>query len=301
MSFSIIQKRSLKGHTGSVYSLEPLALDNFLSGGVDGIVAKWNTTDGEAGEAIFKSKEPVYSLKYISALNILLVGQSKGGVHFVNLSTGKEEKLLQLHTAAVFVINYTCKHRLIITGGGDGIVQILNHEFQLIYSLTLSTAKIRSIIFSADEERCIIGSGDGMIAVIMLNNFSIIHQWQAHQPGFGVNTLCLSQDDTILLSGSRDAHLNIYNAVSFELLQSIPAHNYAIYDISFHPSGDFFATASRDKSVKIWDARNFQLLVKIDKESFDGHINSVNKLLWLNDDLVSTGDDRSILIWTAMF
>ena len=301
MPFSIIQKKSLKGHTGSVYSLEPLTSDIFLSGGVDGIVAKWNTTDGEAGEAIFRSKEPVYSLKYIAALNILLVGQSKGGVHFINLSTGKEEKLVQLHTAAVFVINYTSKHRLILTGGGDGLVQVMNHECQLIHSLQLTSAKIRSIIFTVDEERCIIGCGDGTIAVISLHNFSIIHQWQAHQPGFGVNTLCLSQDDTILLSGSRDAHLNIYNAVSFELLQSIPAHNYAIYDISFHASGDFFATASRDKSVKIWDARNFQLLVKLDKESFDGHINSVNKLLWLNDDLVSTGDDRSILIWTAMF
>ena len=229
----------------------------------------------------------------------MLVGQGKGGVHVINLDSGKEEKLIQLHTSPIFVIAYYPKHQLIFTGSSDGGIRILNHAFELVHQIELSSGKIRNITFSAINDQCIIGCGDGTICIISLSNFQIVKQWQGHQPGFGVNALCISPDGKYLLSGSRDAMLNIYNTTSYELEKSIPAHNYAIYDIAYHASGNFFATASRDKSVKIWEADNFNLIVRLDKESHDGHHNSVNKLLWVDDNLITTGDDRSIIVWQA--
>jgi WD repeat-containing protein 61 len=92
--------------------------------------------------------------------------------------------------------------------------------------------------------------------------------------------------------------LNIWSTDSFSLFKSIPAHNYAIYAISFSPDKKYFATSSRDKTVKIWDAETFEVLVRLDKEKFQGHLNSVNKVLWMeNNILLSCGDDRSILAW----
>ncbi|MGZ0017666.1 WD40 repeat domain-containing protein [Yeosuana sp. AK3] len=40
-------------------------------------------------------------------------------------------------------------------------------------------------------------------------------------------------------------------------------------------------------------------LVQIDKEKHDGHLYSVNKLIWstYNNYLISAGDDRTIIIW----
>ena len=121
--------------------------------------------------------------------------------------------------------------------------------------------------------------------------------FSAHQ--FSANVATYSPDGTLLLSGGRDAHLNIWDAKSYTLIKSIPAHNFAIYDIVFSPDAKLFATASRDKTIKIWDAETFELLVRIDKEKWDGHLNSVNKLLWssYNNYLISTGDDRSIMVW----
>ena len=101
----------------------------------------------------------------------------------------------------------------------------------------------------------------------------------------------------MILTGGRDAHLNIWDAKSYTLIKSIPAHNYAIYDIVFSPDAKLFATASRDKTVKIWDAETFELQVRINKENYDGHVNSVNKLLWTDKYLVSTGDDRAVMVW----
>ncbi|HQF28656.1 MAG TPA: WD40 repeat domain-containing protein, partial [Bacteroidia bacterium] len=56
--------------------------------------------------------------------------------------------------------------------------------------------------------------------------------------------------------------------------------------------------ASRDKTVKIWDPESLEVIIRLEKQEADGHVNSVNKLLWLNNtDLLSAGDDRSIALW----
>ncbi|MBL0095096.1 MAG: hypothetical protein IPP46_00440 [Bacteroidetes bacterium] len=113
-----------------------------------------------------------------------------------------------------------------------------------------------------------------------------------------MNALCFSPDSRSFLSGSRDAHLHLYETASLKLMEAIPAHNFSIYDIAFDPSGMFFATASRDKTVKTWDFSTMGVLERLEGNDGKGHINSVNKLLWLeNGTLLSAGDDRAIQAW----
>ena len=121
--------------------------------------------------------------------------------------------------------------------------------------------------------------------------------FDAHQ--LSANCVAYHPNGKQLLSGGRDAHLNSWDASTYQLIKSIPAHNYAIYDIVFSPDNKYFATASRDKTIKIWNAEDAGLLMRINKEKYDGHSNSVNKLLWCkyNNYLVSTGDDRIIMVW----
>jgi WD40 repeat protein len=92
--------------------------------------------------------------------------------------------------------------------------------------------------------------------------------------------------------------LNIWSVENYELIKSIPAHNWAIYDIVFSPDATLFATASRDKTVKIWDAKTYQVLKRITKLNFEAHTHSVNKLIWstYRNYLVSVGDDKMVMI-----
>jgi WD40 repeat protein len=68
--------------------------------------------------------------------------------------------------------------------------------------------------------------------------------------------------------------------------------------MQYSPNKKYIATASRDKTVKIWDAENLKVLARIDKEKNEGHVNSVNTLQWMSDEvLLTAGDDRSIIAW----
>jgi WD40 repeat protein len=84
-----------------------------------------------------------------------------------------------------------------------------------------------------------------------------------------------------------------FNGKNLQLLTPEDAN----HNVSLSPDGKYFATGSRDKMVKIWEAESVQLLLRINKEKQDGHLNSVNKVLWTEDGLVSTGDDRLIILW----
>ncbi|RYY34254.1 MAG: WD40 repeat domain-containing protein, partial [Sphingobacteriaceae bacterium] len=82
-----------------------------------------------------------------------------------------------------------------------------------------------------------------------------------------------------------------------------PAHLFAVNHIAFHPSLPYFATASMDKSIKIWDAQNFKLRKIISREKgIPGHVLSINKLVWNGDNqLISVSDDKRVIIWNITF
>ena len=95
------------------------------------------------------------------------------------------------------------------------------------------------------------------------------HEWREIRPpltahSLTVTSLTFSSDDRYLLSVGRDRSLVVFqrgegNVNSYDLLWSNPkAHSRMILDCSWSPSGNdtVFASAGRDKAVKIWKLAN---------------------------------------------
>ena len=165
----------------------------------------------------------------------------------------------------------------------------------------LSQKKVRSIDFNETTSEVAVALGDSNILIFDLHTLEHKKDFIAHQLAekvVGANIVRYSPDGKFLLTGGRDAHLNIWKVEDYELVKSIPAHNWAIYDIVFNPDATLFATASRDKTIKIWDAKTYQILKRITKENFEAHTHSVNKLIWspYHNYLVSVGDDKMVMI-----
>ena len=289
---------TLKGHDGAVYALEKSPeLNKFFSGSGDKIVAEWDLETNEPAKALVNVGAVVYSIKYIEEKNILLIGTSAGAIHVVDLTSRKETRNIAFHQSSIFNIQYSPLHKKIFAASGDGSVTFWSSDdFTMLYTVKLCKEKVRGLSVNLSQTVLAVACGDGTIRLLDIASMKEFLSIEAHQ--LSANTVCFHPDNNYLLSGGRDAHIKIWSTSDFSLIKSIPAHNYAVYAFSFSPDKKYIASASRDKTVKIWDSETFHILQRIDKEKNDGHLNSVNNVLWLeNGVLLSTGDDRSVCAW----
>ena len=288
----------LSGHNGPVYAAAQGAGEHvLLSGGSDRCVTEWDLRSHEPVKVVAQLPGVVYALEYVKEKGLLLVGESTGGIHILDLSANKSVHHFKNHGESIFDIRVSVPGDRFYAASGDGSISCWRlSDCTLLKTIILCREKVRDIRLNHDHSVLSVACGDGAIRLIRSEDMQEIKMLKGHE--FSVYSTCFHPAGKLLLSGARDARLNIWDIESGELLNSIPAHNFAIYSIVFSPSGKYFATGSRDKTIKIWDSSSFQVLERLTREK-GGHINSVNRLLWLdyNDYLVSAGDDRMLMIW----
>ncbi len=302
----INKKNSLAGHKDCIYKITVSSdKKTFFSADGTGIVARWNLENPEIGDLIIKVPNSIYAMDLWenieksteNSIEKLVIAQNFEGLHLINLKEKKEEKSIKLTNDYIFDIKIIQKN--IWVACGDGTIIIVDIENWAIKKYIKTTEKsARKITFHIDLQKVAVGFSDCSIQIFDMNTFLPLHHIKAHQNS--VFALQFSPCGKYLISGSRDAHLKIWNVSdNFTIYRDIVAHLYALNDISYSQNGEYFATCSMDKSIKIWDSETFQLLKVIDKSRHAGHATSVNTISWtdFNDYLLSAGDDKFISVW----
>lgn len=287
------------GHRGAVYCLvgRPGG-GGFVSCGGDGWVAEWVLGRAD-GRLLAELGGAGVSAAWLDGGAVLAVGTLEGRLHFIRPGKADATKVYDLGgKASVFALYFDGKH--LWSGDGLGRLCQWSADGQLLDSRSIT---------AGHAIRCIIGRGENHLLIACSDSCIYFHekssgesgpQWQAHTPS--VFTLALHNDSGSLWSGGRDALIRQWNLEPESPVEEacIQAHWFTVNDIKFHPGQRIFASASRDKRIRMWSAEG-ALLQSIDPMTHGGHINSVNSLLWSEDGafLLSAGDDRSIRQWAV--
>jgi len=295
-----IQKvAQLTGHDGGIYALEPTIDSQFLlSGAGDGWIVKWDLEQPELGKLLAKVETQIFALKYLEELDLVIAGNMNGGIHWVDLANPDRTLNIAHHRKGVFGIE-RIENQLFTIGGGGLLTKWSIEEKRTLESLQLSYESLRCIQYVEDRDELIIGSSDNNIYFVDAQSLTIKHTiTRAHDNS--IFTLQYYAAKQQLFSGGRDAHLKVWQLNStYDCQSSQAAHLFTINAIAFHPNDAIFATANRDKTIKIWDANTFQLLKVIEPIRDNGHLNSINALCWSTHKnyLISASDDRTICVW----
>jgi WD40 repeat protein len=295
--YKISKTATFTGHSGSIYALaegpEPFS---FFSGGNDRTVAAWNLDSLQPENFSIKLDASVFALHYLPEENLLLIGDANGNLYLVDVVSKIVKGTIKPHLGAIFSIRYYSTEKKIISSSADGSVALTNLEDLNFNKTEISGYKVRGLDISNDW--LAVSSGDCSVRIFQLPDMKMIENFGAHN--LSANTVRFIPKSKKLLSGGRDAFLNYWvRKDKYEIYKSIPAHNFAIYGIEFNADASLFATASRDKSIKIWESVELNLVKRIDSKSMAGHTGSVNSILWhqKKDVLISAGDDKRIISW----
>ena len=330
--------QQLSGHNAAVYGLSiGTSPEKIFSGGGEGWIVEWDLRQTNTGKLIATVPDSVFSLYYDVKNKTIYAGDKSGGLHSIGTDEAREVTYQKNHKKGIYQI--FCVGQDLLTCGGDGILtRYPNKNLKTFESVQLSSKSLRSICL-VGENILAVGASDGNIYFLNKNSLELLHTTHnAHTD----SVLSLASTGNFLLSGGKDALLqlwtiddgqwtmdntsnspnvgrvlnpsNVYEqeedqqtTTDIEQLTSINAHLSAIYAIAFHPhKKNIFATASRDKTIKIWrmnenknqNKNPIELLKVINKIKNGGHLRSVNNLLWNNNGtLISAGDDSTLIVW----
>ncbi|MEZ4722471.1 MAG: hypothetical protein R2813_11420 [Flavobacteriales bacterium] len=291
--------KTYQAHSGSLYALaEGRTNGTFFSGGADKVVAEWSLAKAEPNEFAIRTDHTIYSLLNLHS-QTLLIGTIVGGIHVIDLVEKREVRHLKLHDKGIFYFVSLREKQQVIACSADGSISVWNTlDWSLERHIRLSHEKIRRAAFNAEISVAAIACGDGTIQLLRTDHWEVTESIKAHEDG--ANSVAFLPDGT-LLSGGKDALLKQWDPTSMVLLQAIPAHNFAIYDIVRLGDSELIATVSRDKTVKLWHPQDMQNPLRLDRKTHQAHLNSVNAGLWLETEqiLLTCGDDRTIIAWAV--
>ena len=344
MHISVKKIAQLTGHQGSVFALTQGHTPQYiLSGAGDGWLVEWDLSKPDTGKLLAKVETNIFSLLFLPNLNKIIAGNRDGGLHFVDLTDSDKTKNIAHHKKGVFSIQWL-DNQLFTLGGDGVLTRWSIEQSRAIESLHLSAKSLRCLDYNAQKEEIAIGASDGHIYFInknlelthILKNahqnsvFTLkyspdgqylisggrdahlkvwflsenLPQNDVHTEG-GANPNKNTYEHEIISNSSLNPHYPL-SIIHYPFLNTdLPAHWFTINVIAFHPKDpSIFATASRDKTIKIWsfkpnNTEKLTLLKVLDTVHYGGHINSVNALYWssYNNYLISGSDDRSLIIW----
>ncbi|KAM8913947.1 striatin-3 [Spinachia spinachia] len=277
-SFDVEPVYTFRAHVGPVLSLAMTSSgEQCFSGGIDSTIQWWNIPSSNVDP--YDTYEPsvlagswlghtdaVWGLAYSGIKNRLLSCSADGTVKLWNpteknpcISTFNTDNEHGVPTSVDFngcdpahmvasfnsgdVVVYdleTSQNALVLKGQGDGTLPGSNHINKVVSHPTLP------VTITAHEDR--------QIKFYDNKSGKVIHAMVAHLDA--VTSLAVDPNGIYLMSGSHDCSLRLWNLDSKTCVQEITAHRKkseeAIYDVAFHPSKAYIASAGADALARVY-------------------------------------------------
>ncbi len=289
----------LIGHQHPIYVVENSFKEHivFTAGG-EGAVVEWSLKKRAFIKIMFKMNASIYCLHSVKNPNVIIAGDRSGLLNVFDFEQQKVVYSTSAHTSAIFDIQSNANY--FYSTGEDGYLNTYEFEnYQLVNRLKISNESLRTICIVPLQNKILLAGKDQRIYSVDLLTQNIQSIQSSHT--LGIFSSALTNANKNMITGSRDAQMKIWDTQNLVEIKNIAAHMYAINDIQVIESLGIIATASMDKSIKIWDEENFNLKQILDLNGMAGHHKSINSIAFttFENTLLSVGDDRKLIIWNA--
>ena len=188
-----------------------------------------------------------------------------------------------------YSVDFSPNGKLILTAGNDTDIKIWDLNGHLVKTLKGHTKKIRSAVFSGDNNNVISGSDDETVKFWPMTG-RVEDDFISKK--YVMNGFEFSPDGTKVLYANTNNIATLRNIQTGEEIQLSHHTNY-IKDVAFSPTGDTLVTAGKDKQIVLWSSDGKFLNSFNDKAE-------IKSISYAPDGktIISANTSKDISIWT---
>ncbi len=243
----------------------------------------------KTGEILFtlNTQNPVTALEFAKTnANILISGSANGTINIWDINKKETIQRYIGHSKEIKDICFSPDEKLFASSSNDKTIRVWNIENGTCeHILTGHTGCVWKLYFENDTT-LYSASTDNSIRIWDLKTNKEVTQFN---PSFGE----LSINKNYIATDTDENTIILRKKNSGDIIASLSGHKAFIFGIAFSPDGSLLASASRDKTIRIWDTKAHKCLRVI------RHNNSINSITFspTGQFLLSTSNDRTTRIW----
>ncbi|KAL6941875.1 hypothetical protein ACO0QE_003036 [Hanseniaspora vineae] len=219
--------------------------------------------------------------------DVVITGADDRMIHIYDAEKGQLVKELSGHEGGVWALTYHKETKLLVSGGTDRTVRVWNMETGCcthIFRGHTSTVRCLDIFKHNNEYHIVSGSRDSTLHVWKLpdpNSESYNPQLTQNYPipefneyfvgvlkGHTGSVRTLSGHGNIVISGSYDHTLRVWDISTMKCLYELVGHTHRIYSVLYDYKRNRCISSSMDFAIRVWDLAN------IENNNFEGSIHN---------------------------